>query len=666
MTGGEKLVELLERAGLEVVGGWRTEDVLPPQAAWRPILAGESEPYVSLRADRPNVVAEFNAQWHRHAVEHGVIGEDGVFLIDVVRSWTSCMPRLWTRVRLTAQWDFAGVLGERPGEPVFVTLAMDGDTLLATTPADGELRLTVIDRIGERREAAAQTAAQETEAERTRAWESLLQEPLPSERTRESWAHGLVLNPATPEDVRGSLVGLSHHALWLPLPTAVVEAALTHPEWKVRGLLAEAQPNITPEQWGRLILGEQDARHRWILTMLAADRGATLTDTAYEQLTADPSDKVREETARLSGIPTRLAITLAADPSQTVRAAACRNAWPHLDGRTRATLLNDPDSKVRIAALLRHHRDHPMPRAVFDSEGLGDQAAETCRLERDLAEHLIQHGDPAQRCRLAGNHRLDSDVVELLAADPDGNVRSVAATHPALTEEQRAAIDYDFDPRGHCSPLKWVTALHESADAMRRLAASSHPLIRRSVARARHLPPDIVAILANDEDHVVQLFLAESCDDAPADMLLRVWLWWTGSLSTPDRPRGHQNFPRHDLLQYADDPNPRLRQLALDDPESTAELVERFGRDASEEVRRRAAADPRLTTASAVRLLDDAHSRVRHAAAGHPQLPARVLVRLLHDPDTAQAAARHPAVPAPVMEWMFRLLQPLPTTKPAA
>jgi hypothetical protein len=164
-----------------------------------------------------------------------------------------------------------------------------------------------------------------------------------------------------------------------------------------------------------------------------------------------------------------------------------------------------------------------------------------------------------------------------------------------------------------------------------------------------------VELLARDEDRVVQLFLAESCDDAPAVMLLRVWQWWTGSLSAPDRPHGHPNFPRHDLLRHADDPNPRMRQLALDDPESTPELVERFSRDPDEEVRYRAAKDPRLTAASAVRLLDDPHGHIRQAAFWHARFPARVIVRLLRDPDTAEPAARHPALPVPVMKRMLQL-----------
>ncbi|MFB6943247.1 PE-PGRS family protein [Streptomyces sp. NPDC060286] len=659
MTGGRaKLMELLRGAGLEVVGDGRIEEVLPPRAAWRPLLPGGAKPTAAVRGNLPDLAAELNAQWHRLAVDNRVIGEDGVFLVDVAGNWTGCAPRRWTRVRLAGRWDLAGVLGERPGQPEFVTLSKDGNTLIGVTTEEDEVRFFVLDRIGERQEAAAQAAAQETPREREAAWAALLRGPGPSKRLRELWAHGLALNPAAPDDLRARLLGRSRFLLWHPLPTAAVEAAMVHPEWKMRQLLAEAQPNLTVEQWARLILGEQESRHRWILTMLAADRRAELTDAAYEQLAADPSARVREEAARLPGLPVRILTALATDAAPSVRASACRRAWPHLGTPARHELLDDPSGRVRIEALLQYHREHPMPRAVLDTVELQGRAVETCLLERGLAEYLVHHGDPPRRRSLAGNPHLAPELVSRLAQDPDESVRSVVATRSDLTEEERAGIRFDFDPDLHHHPLDWVVALHEDSDAMRRLAASSHPLVRRSVARARRLPPDVVELLAGDEDRVVQLFLAESCDDAPADMLLRVWRWWTGSLSTPDRPHGHPNFPRRDLLGYADDPSPRMRRLALDDPRSTVELVERFSRDGDEEVRCRAAADPLLMPGSAVRLLDDPHERVRNAAARHPGLPARVLIRLLRDADTAQAAAQHPALPIPVMEQMLQRIQP--------
>ncbi|MEU7576415.1 PE-PGRS family protein [Streptomyces sp. NPDC041068] len=674
MTGGRgELAESLRRAGLEVVGDGRFERVLPAGAAWRMVGSGEAEPAVVVREE----AAGLNTRWHRLAVSHGIIGEDGAFLIDVAidvaGDWTGCGPRRWTRVRLTDRWDLAGVLGERerPGRPEFITISADGNALIEVTVEKGEARFVVLDRIPEQREAAARAADQETPAEREAAWTALLDGPAPSERLSEIWAKGLARNPNLPDDLRVVLLKQSRsYALMVrPLPMAVIEELIVHPDWTMRGLVADAQPNVTPEQWARLILDEPDDRRRWVLTTTAVDRGAELTDAACEELAADPSARIRAEVVGLRGLPVHVLTALADDTDSVVRASACRRAWPHLEGPARTALLGDSDSNVRTEALLEHHQDHPMPRPVFASAdfkggwGLEERAVRTCRLERELAEHLARHGASTQRRSLAGNPHLDPDLVALLAEDPEEDVRFEVSTRPDLTEEQRADIDIDFDPGVHRHALDWVVALHEEPDAMRRLAASSHPLVRRSVARARRLPPDAVERLARDEDRVVQLFLAESCDDAPADMLLRVWQWWTGSLSTPDRPRSHPNFPRHNLLRYADDANPRMRRLALDDPESTADLVERLSRDGDKEVRYRAATDPRLTPASAVRLLDDPNGGVRYAASRHPRLPARVLVRMLRDVDTdtdiTEAAAQHPSLPVPVMEQMLRWGAPL-------
>lgn len=175
MTGGrDELAELLQRAGLEIVGDRRTEEVLPPRAAWRPVVAFEAEPTVTVQIDRPDLVTELNTQWHRRAVNEGILGEDGEFLIDVAGSWTGCAPRRWTRVRLTDRWDLAGVLGERPGQPEFLTLSADGNTLLAATTEEYEVRLVTVDRIKERQEAAAQRKARESPEERAAAWASLL------------------------------------------------------------------------------------------------------------------------------------------------------------------------------------------------------------------------------------------------------------------------------------------------------------------------------------------------------------------------------------------------------------------------------------------------------------------------------------------------------------
>ncbi|WP_194899413.1 hypothetical protein [Catenulispora pinisilvae] len=187
----------------------------------------------------------------------------------------------------------------------------------------------------------------------------------------------------------------------------------------------------------------------------------------------------------------------------------------------------------------------------------------------------------------------------------------------------------DILPEQHTYALWWVAALHDDPDAMRQLAAHPNLLIRRSVARARHLPPEVVDRLGRDEDRIVHLFLSESCDDTPAEVLLGVWSWWSGSFSFPGRPRNHPNFPNTGLLKYADDPDPHWRLLALADEASTPELVDRFAADPEFDVRLEAARDPRISPAA--------------------------LVHLLLEERLATSAARNPSIPVPVMRSMIGL-----------
>ncbi|MFF9014141.1 PE-PGRS family protein [Streptomyces sp. NPDC014870] len=443
------------------------------------------------------------------------------------------------------------------------------------------------------------------------------------------------------------------------LPRIVLDAALRHPDREVRERLLESRRGLTGDHWTRLARAERGAARRALLVERAVRRGESPTDAGQHALVADSSPLVRAAAAALPGLAAPLLHTLAADPVSAVRAAACGPAWPHLSSAVREGLLADPDEHVRTAALLRLHEDHPLGEAAFERLGGKEgEALDRCCLAPELAARLAADEDREVRLRLAGSPGLDPAVFAVLAEDDDEGVRRALAVRADLTEERRATVRLAFEENAlRPMALDWVVDLHHDADAMRRLAASSHPYVRGSVARARHLPPDVVERLARDEDRVVRLFLAESCDDAPADMLLELWHWWDGSsLSFPGRPRTHPNFPRAGLLRYATDPNPRLRRLALDDPESTPELVEAFSRDEAEEVRRDAAEDPRLSPESVVRLLDDPEVSVRARAARNPAVPPDVLVRLLRDGETAYGATVNPSLPVPVMERMADLL----------
>ncbi|MFF9870042.1 hypothetical protein ACF1G0_32425 [Streptomyces sp. NPDC013953] len=620
----EELHELLERAGLTVVEDVRPGSLFPPEAGWR-IARGIAAPDGTVREG-------LDAEWWRR-----LAGADGKFLVAVLGHRIGGNDSWWTRVRYAGR----GVPG-LTGDPGFVALSLDGQVLLAEVPGEGGPRVTALDRLPERLEEAAAAAGRETEFERAEVWAAV-----PGRRAWPlHWAEGIGSNPAATDELLIRLLDVEEGFLHGCDRPAVLDAAVAHPDPRVRSSPADTfRPKLTSDQWVRLVRAEPSPSRRLLWAEHACAWGVELPEGLYDDLLAGPS---RAQAAELPGLPAHHLPSLAADVDPRVRATVCAR-WEDLAAPLRARLLADTDDTVRTAALLAHHTGVPMPREVFAAVPAPRRALEQCRLSPELEGELVRDGDAKVRRALAANPALSAHSVAVLAEDPNDDIRSAVALRPDLDEEQRAAVRYDFDPTSMSRTLPWVEDLHGDADAMRRLAVSSHPLIRRSVARARHLPPDVVERLARDEDRAVRLFLAESCDDAPAEMLLEVWRWWDGSFTHPDRPRSHPNFPRTGLLRYAGDPSGRMRRLALDDPESTPADVARLARDPEAEVRRRAAEDTRLSPADAVRLLNDPAAHVRGTAIRNPRLPARVLAGLLHDRDTACEAVANPAIPAPVL-----------------
>ncbi|MEV5535112.1 hypothetical protein [Streptomyces prunicolor] len=628
MRHGQKLHELLARVGLTVVEDVSPGSLFPPEAGWR-IARGIAAPDGAVRG-------ALDAAWWRRLAD-----ADGEFLVAVFGHRIGGNDSWWTWVRHVG----GGVPG-LTGDPGFVALSLDGQVLLAEVPdADGP-RVTALDRLPERLEEVAETAGRETEAERAEVWAAV-----PGRPARPlHWAEGIGSNPAAPDELLIRLLDVDVGFLHGCDRPAVLDAAVAHPDPQVRARPADTfRPKLTSDQWIRMVRAEPSPSRRVLWAEHALAWGVELPGDLYDDLLAGPS---RAQAAELPGLPAHHLPGLAADADPRVRVAACAR-WQDLAAPLRVRLLadtdTDTDDAVRTAALLAHHHDVPMPRDVFAALPEPRRALEQCRLSPELEAELVRDGDAEVRRALAANPRLGAHSVAVLAEDPSDDVRSAVALRPDLDEEQRAAVRHDFDSTSMLRTLPWVSDLHGDADAMRRLAVSSHPLIRGSVARARHLPPDVVERLARDEDRTVRLFLAESCDDAPAEMLLEVWRWWDGSFSYPGRPRSHPNFPRTGLLRYAHDPIGRMRRLALDDPESTPADVARLARDPEAEVRRRAAEDTRLSPADAVRLLNDPADYIRETAVRNPRLPARVLAALLHDRETATAAAANPSIPVPVL-----------------
>lgn len=445
---------------------------------------------------------------------------------------------------------------------------------------------------------------------------------------------GLVQNTAASGDVLLRLLHPEAKVVWWSvcnrpgLPAVVVDALVTHPEWRMRAEFAQSAGAAAadrarlvddPERRVRLELAHGPQPYRRI--------AEPLPDETYARLLSAPDRVVRETAARSPSIPDRLLARYAGHEDPWVRKAACR-AWDALAPADRAALLADTDAAVRAAAIRQACRTD----AAYTDEVLAaltrpdrrDVLAEA-RLPRATAERLMDLDDPYEREALAANPSLPPDLVTRLAADPEHEVRRVVSARPELTEEQRAAVDHTVGRSDGLRPLGWVLALDGGSDALRACAASAHRWLRRSAAVHPELPADLVERLAADEDFVVRLMICEYQPDAPAEALLRTVLEWDG-YSSHDMLRMPQ-FPRKGLARYADHADPGLRRLAVHDPDAGPELIERLSHDEALRVRNAAASDPRLTGARIEELLRQPDTAWR--AAANPGLSVADMHRLL-------------------------------------
>ncbi|WP_043684828.1 hypothetical protein [Streptomyces xylophagus] len=437
-------------------------------------------------------------------------------------------------------------------------------------------------------------------------------------------------NPSTPAGVLLRLLKLDHRDVrWTitqraDLPLEVVDAILADPETKLRQEFAFSAA-ADPAQRARLI----DDPHLKVHLALAIGptpyrgRVEPLPDWAYERLLKHPDERIRHETVVSYLVPARVLAGLADHPDSALRAASCR-AWEELPDTTRELLLRDDDLKVRQAAAMQVCREDA-DRTEWLVESLGrshlvGQVLRTGRLSREFAEHRVAQPRPVS---VAANPSLPPDLVQRLAVDPDPHIRLVVSARPELTEAERAAIDYTVEPEARLDTLDWVWDAREDVDLLRRCATSAHSWLRRSAAVCPALPPDMVELLAQDEDFAVRLLLCEFHPEPPPELLLDLYLH--GSHRAVEMLTSKPGFPSAGLAaRFLDSPDPRRRGLALRDPALTPDDLDRLSREG---LRGSAARDPRLPLARIRELLADPD--MLGTVAGNPALPAEDMHRLL-------------------------------------
>ncbi|MEU5643539.1 hypothetical protein [Streptomyces milbemycinicus] len=470
---------------------------------------------------------------------------------------------------------------------------------------------------------------------------------------------GVALNPSASEDVLLRLLADNSPAVRMVLcrdrvlPDAVVEAALKHPDTYTRSFFAR-NPHVDPAQRARLMDDPEWFVRAHLTEAPRASLGVPirpLPDQAVVHMISTYDNEA------LGGsffrqISMGLKRSMPTHPVAKVRRWGV-GSWDHLYADTRAALLADPDEEVREYALMYAQRDDPATSDLTFLEGaLHKRGYGLMRqaLSRAIADSALADPDETNRVLIAPNPSLPADVVVRLAADPDPKVREAVAgrpdlgpaerralavdpdpkvrlalsAHPALSEEERAAIDYEVPIDGcfHYIPEPYVLPNPED---VRRDALSGHPMLRRKAAIDHSLPPDLVARLAEDDDLGVRVLLAQNHPDAPARLLLRSFLEYTGHSrqDLTDRP----NFPTTGLAVHADHEDPEVRALTARDPEAAPTTVERLTHDPDPVIRAAMARHPRLPRPRLMELLDD--EELAHPAAANPALPQETIRRLL-------------------------------------
>ncbi|MFE3205574.1 hypothetical protein [Embleya sp. NPDC059237] len=448
------------------------------------------------------------------------------------------------------------------------------------------------------------------------------------------WLRALVSNPVTPTEIARRIVSMETlpQGRWLEsddMSRAIATALVAHPDPQIRMRMTENQ-RLPRDISGRLA-EDADAGVRKKYARNAALANTVLSREAVTRMADDPDPTIRRYAGALPGPFDDIRVRLAEDPDPAVRAAVVSHetVWIMLRPAVRERLLGDPDPAVERAIRAFARARARLPRSLVEFRAEADPSRRERvvtggMLDRDLAEALSLDPDASIRARVAGNEHLPVDLAKRLGHDPDATVRLVASMHAELSEDERAAIDYVV-PEGRQPIARWVRAASDTPDALRRAATSAHVLLRRSAASLRRLPPDIVELLARDDDTYVRLMLVHHCDDAPHQLLVDMYahdshLSWAMIKFRP-------NFVVPGLAHYADHPNERLRQIALMDPDAGPELVERLSHDSD--------------------------VRVRQEAAGDARLPLGRLVELLYDEETASFAAANSALP---VEYMHQLL----------
>ncbi|MFD5933498.1 hypothetical protein [Streptomyces sp. NPDC060333] len=301
------------------------------------------------------------------------------------------------------------------------------------------------------------------------------------------------------------------------------------------------------------------------------------------------------------------------------------------------------------------HQDGQLTRVAFSASEVTDVTEVTTA---SAASEVTTASDTSDAARADALRLFDADTA--LHAEW---IAGLAMNNSAPDEVLRRVFTVDLLPDARY----WLVHRKLSPDAARAAVAHRDPQVRGMLAENPHLPPDQLAVLAEDPDPKVQRFALvmawEYAVELPTEVTVRL-------ASAPEARLRYfatrlPGLPAETLLSLAEDPDPRVRAAAIGswswsrlrpevraaaeaeaDPQVREAIarathveaplpatVEDFLAETDEHRRRDAAFTAPLAPALSALLASHQDDSMRHGAARNPHTPTALALTLATDPD---------------------------------
>lgn len=399
-----------------------------------------------------------------------------------------------------------------------------------------------------------------------------------------------------------------------PRPLSVIAESLPRGS-RVRGALCGTAPDWDaeakgfPEPRADVLVELAQVRDPEVRAEVA--KSAVATPAILEALALDPEDSVRLTVARNAKTPVDVLQSLLSDVSSNVRIAALSNEASPVNARAAAARDTEPKVRQRLAALTDTSVD--VLRELTQDQEAAVRMAVAYNLDTppELLAKLAEDPDAEVRLAVAlgtgvtasggryPNYRRPAPdaVLVALSSDDDPRIRIASSGNPQLPIEALEVLANDPDPdvRGHVArvvehgydqPLPWDHRSHFALDGgprlvptelLARLATSAHFEIRNAVGLHPEVPASVLIGLPGNDPYRVLRRRSWSAED------------WRLLASHPDPQfRGHvahcDGVPDDVVDQLADDPDDYVRLCTLHNRTLPAVSLRRLMDDSTIEV----------------------------------------------------------------------------------